>query len=926
MSVEQHVTSTGGYAYGVIGGDIHVFGDGSPVYLLQNWRPAPEADPEWLRELPSRMLNSRFEVVPFTGREAELAELRAWRDQGPRLAARWMHAPGGQGKTRLAARFADETQQTGWRVAAATHGPSSVQPPPGSQDLTTDGHGGVLLVVDYADRWPLTHLIWLFKNAVLHQKGARARVLLLARTADAWPAVRNSLENHQAGTSSRLLEELPGGSGARAEMYTAARDAFALRYGVPAPPGPPPPYGLSLALHMAALVSVDVQRNGLRPPTDMAGLTVYLLDREHLHWATLHARGGRYATPPAVMNRAVFAAALTGTLDRPTGSAVVAGLGTGLAPGRVLDDHAHCYPAAEPGRGTVLEPLYPDRLAEDFLALTLPGHDADYPAMDWAVPTAASLVGPHVRRAIIFLASAAQRWPHVGTEHLYPLLTHAPGLAVAAGGAALSALAALDDVSPRLLGEISKRFPKGRHVDLDAGMAALDRRLAHELIALDDSAPVRAAAYHQLSRRLSDAGLHDEALDAAERSVAAERELSDNAPTLAVALAQLGGCLGSCGRPARAMSVIEESVALVERLVETEAEPARWEAQLAGLLQDQANMFAVTGRPQEALAAGERCVAAWRGIVAAEPAHEEHLAGALHSLGNYLADLGRWAEAAEATVEALRIWLRLCERDPAAHEPDLAASLSNYANHLAAQGRHDSALALSRQAVTVLRALTRANAAAHEPSLALSLNSLGADLAVTGHLAEAVDATAEAVAIRRRLTVGNPAAYSRLLAHSLSNLADLLRVADRPAEALAAAVEAVALHEHQYAEHLGLSGPHCLDLARSLSNLGMCLEATGRRSEGIAATRRSVELFRAEFDGNPAVAVFGLAQALGNLGRFLAADGRWEEALGPVAEALVLVERSAAADPPAYVALLGQLRATRDACLARIREGRRPES
>ncbi|MEF9885554.1 tetratricopeptide repeat protein [Streptomyces sp. P9-A4] len=113
MSVEQHVTAHSGYAYGVIGADIHVYGDDSPVYLLQNWRRAPATDPEWLRELPSRMLNSRFEVVPFTGRDAELAGLRAWRDEGPRLAVRWMHAPGGQGKTRLAARFADSTQDEG---------------------------------------------------------------------------------------------------------------------------------------------------------------------------------------------------------------------------------------------------------------------------------------------------------------------------------------------------------------------------------------------------------------------------------------------------------------------------------------------------------------------------------------------------------------------------------------------------------------------------------------------------------------------------------------------------------------------------------------------------------------------------------------------------------------------------------------------
>ncbi|WP_432017961.1 hypothetical protein [Streptomyces sp. 1222.5] len=374
----QHVTAVSGFAYGAIGADIHVYGEGSPVYLLQNWRPATPADPAWLRELPSRMLNSRFEVVPFTGRETELAELRAWRDGGPRLAARWIHAPGGQGKTRLAAWFADETQDGGWRVATAVHGPGSVQPSPGSQDLTPDGHRGVLLVVDYADRWPLTHLTWLFKNALLH-KDLPARILLLARTADVWPAVRASLANQRATTSSSPLSAPPDGPA----MYRAARDTFAVQYGLPAGSGPgtaAPPYELTLALHMAALVAVDAQAHGRRAPTDLAGLTVYLLDREHLHWATLHARGGPGATPPAAMNKAVFAAALTGSADRTHGTEVVRALRLGTPVDRVLDDHAQCYPPERNGGDSVLEPLYPDRLAEDFLALTLPGHQADYPA------------------------------------------------------------------------------------------------------------------------------------------------------------------------------------------------------------------------------------------------------------------------------------------------------------------------------------------------------------------------------------------------------------------------------------------------------------------------------------------------------------------------------------------------------------------
>lgn len=72
-SLVQNVVAINGFAYGAIGADIHVFANGLPLYLLANWRAEGEADQEWLRELPSRMLNARYAVVPFTGRDHELA-------------------------------------------------------------------------------------------------------------------------------------------------------------------------------------------------------------------------------------------------------------------------------------------------------------------------------------------------------------------------------------------------------------------------------------------------------------------------------------------------------------------------------------------------------------------------------------------------------------------------------------------------------------------------------------------------------------------------------------------------------------------------------------------------------------------------------------------------------------------------------------
>ena len=40
----QHVTAVSGFAYGVIGADIHVFANGLPLYLLSEWQREPASD------------------------------------------------------------------------------------------------------------------------------------------------------------------------------------------------------------------------------------------------------------------------------------------------------------------------------------------------------------------------------------------------------------------------------------------------------------------------------------------------------------------------------------------------------------------------------------------------------------------------------------------------------------------------------------------------------------------------------------------------------------------------------------------------------------------------------------------------------------------------------------------------------------------
>ncbi|WP_371500366.1 tetratricopeptide repeat protein [Kitasatospora sp. NBC_00374] len=922
---QQVVRAESGFAYGAVNADIHVFGDGLPLYLLENWRPAPETDASWLQEQPSRMLNSRFAVVGFTGRADELSQLRTWRESGPRLAARWLHGPGGQGKSRLAAQFAAESAAEGWKVVTATHGPGSVIPEPGSQDMRLDGFAGVLVIVDYADRWPPTHLTWLLSNAMLHQSAVPARVLLLARTVDPWPALRAGLINQQAGISTQFLEPLPSDeSGRRAEMFEAARDSFATRYGVSTPAGIAPPgpmagrdFGLTLAVHMAALVAVDAHVHGRQPPSDMAGLTIYLLDREHAHWGRLYGDGTHeldptertYLTPPGVMNRTVFTAALTGPLRLAAGKELLITLRLRPSPEQVIADHAICYPPASLDEQSVLEPLYPDRLAEDFLALTLPGHTSDYPAQTWASPTTTALLTRDgedssalwTPRAITFLAAASERWKHVAPRHLYPLLDRDPQLALDAGSAALTSLAALDDLPMELLEAIEARFPPSRHTDLDAGMAALTARLIRHCLATTDDLAEHARLYLVLAARQHNAGLYDQALEATEKQVAIFRRLvqanpATHEPDLADSLTSLGVALSKVGRREEALRPAEEALGVWRQLAQ--ADPTAHEPHLARALSNCCGRLLEVGRREEALRPAEEAVELWRRLARADPAaHEARLATALPNLARVMSDVGRREEALRTVQEAVELWRRLARADPAIHEPGLASSLSSLGADLSEMGRRREAAAAHQQAVEIRRRLARTTPAAHEPDLATSLMNLGLTLWEVGEREEAIRAAEEALNTWRRLARTNPAAHEPRLAASLSSLGGLLAEARRWGDALEVHQQAVEIRRR-----LALMTPaaHEPDLAESLSNLGTALFEAGRREEALRVAQEAAELHRRLARELPAAHEPGLATSLSNLNGYLARMGRPEEALRVAQEVADLSRRLARELPAAH--------------------------
>jgi hypothetical protein len=920
-SFVQNVTAVGGFAYGVIGADLHVLPGRGPVYLLAEHRPAQEPDSEGLVAQPSRMLNARYAVVDFTGRGTEQAELAAWLHTGSRLAARWLHAPGGQGKTRLAAELAFQAAAAGWKVAVATHGPGAVHPPPGSQDMRLDGAAGLLLLVDYADRWPLTHLTWLFSNALFHRQ-VPARLLLLARSAHPWPALRSTLEDHQADVSDQLLPPLPVGdeAGERAAMFAVARKSFAARYGITdsavidriAPPGPlePGAFGITLAVHTAALVAVDAHARHVRPPADLAGLTAYLLDRERRGWTRLYENrleGLDFRTSPSVMASTVFIAALTGPASHRQGREILTRLDVEGHPDRLLSDHAACYPPT--AADSVLEPLYPDRLAEDFLALSLPGHTLTaYPADPWSAAVTADLASrdeegtppPYVARALTFLAAAAGpgRWTHV-SAHLNTLLTGDPSLAIAAGGAALTVLAEAVDVD--VLEAIEARLPSDRHIDLDPAAAAITTKLHTHRLASATSEDERAHLHTILGYRLANASRLEEALAATGEAAEIWRRLTADRPDavepiLATTLENLSVLFSRLGRAEEALVAVEEAAEIWRRL--TADRPGAFEPDLASALSNLGNRLSEVGRLEEALAAVAEAAEIWRPLAAAAPAASEPgLARALGNLGLMMSGLGRAEEALAATAEATEIYRRLAVARPAASEPDLAALLSNLGNQLSEVGRLEEALAAAEEATEIGRRLTADRPAAFEPYLAESLSNLGLWLSEVGRAEEALAATAEATEIYRRLAVARPAASEPDLASALGNLGLVLSGLGRPEEALAAFEEGAEIWRPLAAARPAAFEPY---LASSLNNVGVMLSGLGRAEEALAATAEAAEIYRRLAAARPAAFEPDLAAALNNLGMKLPGLGRAEEALAATEEAVEIRRRLAVARPAAF--------------------------
>ncbi|MEU4740363.1 hypothetical protein AB0G02_07805 [Actinosynnema sp. NPDC023658] len=795
----------------VVNGPVVQIGSGNvtlalsrPGYAL-HW--VGTASTSWLpphQRTPSYLLDTRREVVPYRSRPVEERRLEAWLAGDAPMSVLLVHGAGGSGKTRLANAFAGFAHGQGWAVAQATESASggAVAADGVTRGEAGDGGEPVLVVVDYAERWGVDALLRMIGALPVDFPGRAVRVLLLARSGAAWPALADRLD--------RLPSELPepvelGDLVAPADRHRAfadAAEAFARALGrsggVEAVPDlSAEEYGSALTLHMSALAAAYDGHPGL------ADLSDHLLRHEGRFWP---------AESRADAADVVFLATLFGPLDTEAARDLLDRAGVSA----LLDWHADLYP---PAPRTALAPLRPDRFGEDFVARHLRDRPRAVELFDRVPPN---------RRCLVVLTAAAERHEHVRAV-LFDLLDRAP-LLVDEADAAL-----LELVVEHASGELCRRLLDHRLVhrlDLADVTMRLAERVAAELPA-DSGEADRAHVLSVLSLRMHVAGDVANAVEPAREAYRIYESLGERTPSgttweTAMAATNLGGLLIEAGRLEEAAGPAERAYRLFSDL--NRQDPANL-LHLVAAIDNLAKLASERGDFDEAVGLGLLAVRALEG--SDRPGHRAHLASAHNNLGRDLLQGGAVKAAVSHTREAVALARLDVAEDRAPHVDKLALYVRNLGFALQSDGDEAGALAALTEAVELSRELARMTVA-RMPEVAFNLARLSVVVAKRDKV-RALELVREAIGIQRPPAAFRPDRHLLELADSSVLLALGQVGAGPPSDALPEALEHAFFGVRAY-DHLARLGTVRREdyMPTAVAVLADVLDALGRSEEAAA--------------------------------------------------------------------------------------------
>lgn len=896
-----------------VGGDVSITAYRPPYRLEDFPLTAMPLTPEEARAQPSRLLLPRYGVVPFAGRDAEIGQLCDWLGGPNGISACLVHGSGGQGKTRLAATVAARAAGAGWALWRAVQLPSATV---NKVDLT--GHTGVVVIVDYADRWANSDLLGLIANlrAINLRTGVAVRVLLLARSSGYWWfALADHIERDLFVANSVITLGPLGDDIDRRALFDSAAAHFAscltedkTAAHLDRPDLTAPAYASILSVHMAALVAVVGGDLPAAHATDQSLLSADLLRREYARWYTLFSRDeSPNKTSPAVMGRTVFVATLTGAVSRRHAYQALERVKlatTAAAADVIIDEHRSSYPPTDPG--LALEPMQPDRVGEDYVALTTPGHTVPgmWPPDDWTLtaPSALTVDDDHVIDALsassmTVLVETARRWPHVADSILYPLIRQKPHLALVGGDATLSRLAGISGIGADVLEAVDSVLPLEGNIDYDAAAAEISSALTPHRLAATTDPGAHALQYANLGYRLYKAGRYEAAASAAAESVRIRRDLTANEDDveqqgdLARSLYNLGAVQINLGRWDEARAATEDSSVILRPIADSD--PDRFLPDLALSLTNLAETWAQTGHLTTAIGVAEEAVATHRR--APRPAG---FAVSLSNLGRHYSTVGRHDEGLALAREALAVIKPAVVEDPAANIHFLVGRARTLATCLSLAGLHREALETTQTTIALMDNLRDSHTTPYLESMGGLLDELAAKQAAFGRASEAADSAARATAIHRELAERDPTVFIPILANSLSHLGAYLVEQQQFANALPHLQEAETFCRRLAAGRAPLGAQK--DLGRTLINLANCYAGLNRLNDMLAVASESVSMFQRIMEVDAAGSLLSYPQALNNLADCYHRLGRHNDAQAVGEEAVSRFREAAASDPDRY--------------------------
>lgn len=769
-------------------------------------------------------------LVPLLGRDKEMAELQAWAKSEYSVSIKILHAPGGQGKSRIAGELAD--LMTGWQ-----HGWVDLKAFSEAEALTWQGN--CLLIVDYPEHQPaqLACLARAIERAA-QPPGQHLRILLLARERD---TVDLALRSCSAWVSPPLaLEELPEDAGlniVNAVLNTlssffdnnGALSVTAADFGT---------WRARHTLHHSPLLATALAIDLLCATTDRTSVDQWLSGTELM--AALVCKETRWWEETAAGFSAPAEALITimawSTLS---GQLTDSDINQNLAPAHGWENtdnifkalNATCRRTGEHGWA----PLEPDLLGALFIDIWLSN-----PRLQGKEKRDANLAC-----SLLNVADKECFYAHLNRLHMLAYdQTVRLGLRSPASSDCLEqVLAVWTECQPNLLLALADgldrraAWPGLIRLAVKVSQTRLDSISPYDLAQ-------RAAIQNNLSIRMGEAGDSLRALSAAQEVVEIYRSLIKEKPLvyehdLASALTNLAARLGENGNNDKALFPAQEAVDIYQRLVLTNH--TKYLPHLAKSQNNLGSILTWIGRPKDALRVGAEAVEIFRHLALTNAVeYEPELASSLNNLANHFGCDHDYVSALNNIKESVAIRRRLAHTHPAVHEFNLALCLHTYANFLSLTDDRVEALVAIQEAVDIYRRLAKNNSAAYEHHLAGSLCNLSNRLSENKDQTGALDAVLEAVSIYSRLTPANPSAYEPEFALSLRILASRFNAAGYHEEKLIAAQSSARIRRRLVHDNPHVHGPQ---FAFILYELATYLKENGDQAGALLAVQESLQWF-----------------------------------------------------------------------------------